>query len=118
MTPETDITALVEKKSIFVWASIAGADPEPVELTEVDGRRAIYTCGCGDPFFLDDPGSPVKFGEVRLRPGGHDQYFWPTKAPHEMFRPPFPTALDKKREKEALEWERRAKNRHHWRGPR
>ena len=42
------------RKEKFAWASIAGASAEPVELIEVDGRKAILTCGCPDPFYLDD----------------------------------------------------------------
>jgi hypothetical protein len=38
----------------FYWASIAGADPEPVEIIEIAGRKAVITIGCSDPFFLDD----------------------------------------------------------------
>lgn len=50
------------RKAKFCWASIAGADPEPVELTRIDGRPAIYTCGCADPFYLDDTSVPVRLG--------------------------------------------------------
>ena len=42
-----------ERKTEFWWASIAGADPEPVEKTEHDGRPCVYTLGCADPFYLD-----------------------------------------------------------------
>jgi hypothetical protein len=51
-----------ERKTTFYWASVAGADPEPVEFVEIDGRKAVFTCGCGDPFFLDDPECPVRLG--------------------------------------------------------
>lgn len=50
-----------ERKTEFWWASIDGADPEPVERTKVDGRPAVYTCGCADPFYLDEPDCPVRF---------------------------------------------------------
>jgi hypothetical protein len=43
-----------ERKAEFRWASIAGADPEPVEVIELDGRKGILTTGCADPFWLDD----------------------------------------------------------------
>lgn len=42
------------RKANFAWASIAGADAEPVELIEVEGRKGLYTLGCADPFWLDD----------------------------------------------------------------
>lgn len=42
------------RKTVFAWASIAGADAEPVELINVDGREGLYTLGCADPFWLDD----------------------------------------------------------------
>ena len=45
-----------ERKTEFWWASIHGADPEPVEKTEREGRHCIYTLGCADPFYLDEPG--------------------------------------------------------------
>lgn len=51
-----------ERKAKFCWASIAGADPEPVELVRIDGRLAIYTCGCADPFYLNDVSMPVRLG--------------------------------------------------------
>lgn len=43
-------------KTEFWWASIHGADPEPVEKTEHEGRPCVYTLGCADPFYLDEPG--------------------------------------------------------------
>lgn len=48
-----------ERKTEFWWASIHGADPEAVEKTENDGRKCIYTAGCGDPFYLDEQPCPV-----------------------------------------------------------
>ena len=46
--------------SVFWWASIAGADCEPVEVVE-DKRlgSVVYTCGCADPFVLDTADCPV-----------------------------------------------------------
>lgn len=44
-----------EPKSEFWWASVSGADCEPVEVTTLDGERVAYTCGCADPFYLDRP---------------------------------------------------------------
>lgn len=42
------------RKAEFWWASIHGADPEPVEKAEHDGRPCVYTLGCADPFYLDE----------------------------------------------------------------
>lgn len=50
----------MSEKASFSWASIAGADPEPVEVIERDGRRAVLTIGCPDPFFLDDEAACVR----------------------------------------------------------
>jgi hypothetical protein len=48
----------------FYWASVAGAQPEPVEVTELNGRKVAYTCGCADAFDLEDPNCPVTLGCV------------------------------------------------------
>ncbi len=37
----------------FYWATIGDAGPEPVCLTEEDGRQVVYTIGCADPFPRD-----------------------------------------------------------------
>ncbi len=47
------------RKTHFGWASIAGADPEPVELIETDGRKGVLTTGCADPFWLDDEAAGI-----------------------------------------------------------
>jgi hypothetical protein len=44
------------RKTEFWWASIHGADPEPVEKTKHEDRPCVYTLGCADPFYLDEPG--------------------------------------------------------------
>lgn len=64
-----------ERKTEFWWASIHGADPEPVEKTEHDGRPCVFTLGCGDPFYLDDVPCAVAF----VAPGTGDIWdgkFW------------------------------------------
>lgn len=63
---------MTERKAKFCWASIAGSDPEPVELVSIDGRRAIYTCGCADPFYLDDASMPVRMGRAEQRSQNSD----------------------------------------------
>jgi hypothetical protein len=65
----------VPRKTQFYWASIHGADPEPVEICTVEGRRACYTLGCGDPFYLDEDPCPVLFvdQEAMLRPEHPDK---------------------------------------------
>jgi len=50
-----------ERKTEFWWASIHGADPEPVEKAEHEGRPCVYTLGCADPFYLDEEPSAVMF---------------------------------------------------------
>lgn len=59
------------RKEIFHWASIAGAEPEPVELIESSvGRKGLLTIGCQDPFWLDDKsaGIIVYDGSLLQRP--------------------------------------------------
>lgn len=57
----------VIRKTEFAWASIAGADAEPVELVEIDGRKGLYTLGCADPFWLDDSATGIViFGGTAL----------------------------------------------------
>jgi hypothetical protein len=89
-------------KSQFWWATIAGADCEPVEVTKLDGERVAYTCGCGDPFYLDRPDCPC--------------VLVPDYSGEPMERP-----LTPKQEAAQLRRERRqmaAAGRHGWRGPR
>lgn len=47
------------RKTEFAWASIAGADAEPVELIEDNGRKGLLTIGCRDPFWLDDKAAGI-----------------------------------------------------------
>lgn len=49
----------ISRKTHFAWASIAGADAEPVELVMIDGRDGLYTLGCADPFWLDDSSAGI-----------------------------------------------------------
>lgn len=55
-------------KTEFWWASIHGADPEPVEKSEHEGRPCVYTLGCADPFYLDDANAVELIGESLPRP--------------------------------------------------
>ncbi len=105
----------IERKTVFYWASIAGADPEPVEVATVDGKRVAYTLGCPDPFPLGK-GSPVKLGREALEWGGHDVFFT-TYSPSPMDRPMHASEHQKQREKERIEWENLIIE-HRWRGPR
>jgi hypothetical protein len=96
--------SLGKSASQFWWASIAGADCEPVEVTTLDGERVAYTCGCGDPFYLDRTDCPCV-----LVPGDVDD-------PQPMERP-----LTPKQEAAKFRRERRAMaeaQKHSWRGPR
>lgn len=91
-----------ERKTEFWWASVAGADCEPVEVTMLDGERVAYTCGCGDPFYLDRPDCPVVLVGVG----------YPRRA---MERPLSP--MQQKLADEAWDRERVGVS-HSWRGPR
>lgn len=53
----------------FAWASIGGADAEPVELIERDGRKGILTIGCPDPFWLDDETAGIRMSIGRIEKG-------------------------------------------------
>lgn len=83
-------------QSPFAWASIAGANPEPVEISEVEGRPCLYTIGCEDAFFLDDPTVLLYVDELD--------------------RPDNLMTQDQVEEEER-KW-RSAKRSHGWRGPR
>lgn len=58
MTKQDQIPT-ANRKDKFAWASIAGSNPEPVELVDVDGRKALLTIGCQDPFWLDDESAGI-----------------------------------------------------------
>ena len=97
----SDELAAGKSASQFWWATIAGADCEPVEVTELDGERVAYTCGCGDPFYIDRPDCPCVLVPTY---GGN------------MPRPPTPAQQEaalERRYKELAD----ARS-HSWRGPR
>lgn len=109
-----------KRKTEFWWASIHGADPEPIEKTEHEGRPCVYTLGCADPFYLDEPG-------VLLIDPRSNEY----TRPEAMERPRHPdkiaaekAAIRKAEEKGALSYVNpegkrvRFQPRHGWRGPR
>jgi hypothetical protein len=48
----TDATNPTDKAE-FYWAIIGDANPEPVAVTMLDGKRVAYTIGCPDPFDLE-----------------------------------------------------------------
>ncbi len=107
---------MANRKTQFFWASIAGADPEPVEVCTVDGRRACYTLGCGDPFFLDDPNSPVALGKMeRIASAGKYWEYFTTREPKPLDRYPLEAALAGARAAAEKRW---AATSHSWRGPR
>lgn len=82
--------------SPFAWASIAGANPEPVEISETSGRPCLYTIGCEDAFFLDDPTVLLYVDEL--------------DRPENLM-------TKEQVEEEERKW-RSAKRSHGWRGPR
>ncbi len=96
MHPEGD-SVPTKRTSPFAWASIAGADPEPVELTEVDGKPCVYTLGCQDAFLLSDPTV--------------------TLYADELVRPRNLLTQEQADEKER-QWRLEASREHSWRGPR
>jgi hypothetical protein len=87
------------RKATFAWASIAGADAEPVEVIEQDGRRGVLTTGCQDPFWLDDDKAGVLL------------YVNTLKRPH-------PLETQEQRAARQKEYEAYRATRHGWRGPR
>jgi hypothetical protein len=99
-----------KNKSEFWWASIAGANCEPVEVTMIDGKRVAYTCGCGDPFYIDEPECLcVLIPVYEYRGNGVDSYG------------PMVRVLTPKQEKRQEAKERRINRelaRHRWRGQR
>lgn len=103
------------RKAEFWWASIHGADPEPVERTEHDGRPCVYTCGCADPFYLDEEPHLVRF----ISPGQGSVAFGVYKAPplRAMERPMHP---DKEEAAVMSRYRSRIERArvHGWRGPR
>lgn len=110
---------MTDRKAEFYWASVAGADPEPVELVIIDGRKAIYTCGCGDPFFLDDKAVKITLGTERAAMNGGTTDTWifdDMGAARPMTRPGFMTAREKEVQKEV--YHTRIPVRHSWRGAR
>lgn len=113
----TEATTL-RRKAEFYWASIGGADPEPVELVVIDGRRAVYTCGCGDPFFLDDKTVRVKLGtsSASICGGSPTWVFDDLGAARPMQRPGRMATAEKRAQKEA--YHTRVPVVHSWRGPR
>lgn len=106
---------MTERKTEFYWASIAGADPEPVELATVDGRQAVYTCGCADPFFLDS--DPVALGAARYMPGDSSSTRLDLRKPIEPLERPL-LANKEEAAEIARHYHPPTKVAHGWRGPR
>ena len=107
----------IKRKAEFYWASIGGANPEPVEKCLIDGRPAVYTLGCNDPFYLDGPDCPVVLGEINsIVVGGLGFLILDTDNPTPMERP---ATLEDSREKmEKAEKDYEKSGPHSWRGPR
>lgn len=51
-------------KTKFYWASVSGADPEPVELVDDNGHMGVTMMASTDIFWLDDPSSEVVLHEA------------------------------------------------------
>ena len=95
----TDPKAEQQRKTLFAWASIAGADAEPVELIEQDGRKGVLTFGCPDPFWLDDDVAGV------------------VVYANDLSRPKSPETPEQQAERQA-KYEAKKPYGHSWRGPR
>lgn len=115
-----------ERKTEFWWASIAGADPEPVEKTEVDGRPAVYTCGCADPFFLDDKKTLVRLLMTDWSNASTSRVVWKFADERRLAHTPY-TGLDRPEHPDKVIAARAAQTHdsapgfsssHGWRGPR
>lgn len=102
------------RKTEFWWASIGGAQPEPVEKCTVNDRPAVYTLGCGDPFFLDESDCSVKLGTSVFVPGDSTREILDFSIKEPMDRP----ALTTRDERKALKEYRTPIRQHSWRGPR
>lgn len=108
-----------ERKNLFWWASVHGADPEPVECVEVDGKSACYTCGCADPFFLTLSGSPVLLISKMDRPK-HPKVLRKEKEEAERLAKEHDEAVAKGRKSYIVDGKRYrvVSFSHGWRGPR
>ena len=95
-----------KRKTKFWWASVAGAECEPVEVTTLDGERVAYTCGCGDPFYLDRPDCPIELVPAKYTDGAMERALTPTQV----------TRAEKRRQR--LIAKAMANGTHSWRGPR
>ena len=99
------------RKVEFWWASVAGADCEPVEVATVDGERVAYTCGCDDPFYLDRPECPVVLVPIDWDfTSGGDGVGLPLQRPL--------TPAEERKAERAERRQERALRAHSWRGPR
>lgn len=90
---------MADRKTQFFWASIAGAEPEPVEILERGNRKGIVTLGCEDTFWLDDE----KAGIIIYV--------------NELIRPRNFETQEQRDIREKTYLESRTQN-HNWRGPR
>ncbi len=106
----------MERKTEFWWASIGGAEPEPVEKTEHEGRPCVYTLGCADPFYLDDPDCPVTLASTN-RPSGWRSLCFDVKNRLPMERPKLPNK-DEAQSIDDMFHRRMPPRSHGWRGPR
>lgn len=102
------------RKAEFWWASIAGADCEPVEVTTLGGERVAYTCGCSDPFYLDRPDCLVTLIPDNWEWEGSEKKALPMERP---LTPKQEAAEERKYERQ-IRADRAAGIRHSWRGPR
>jgi hypothetical protein len=106
------------RKTDFFWASIHGADPEPVERTILDGRAGVLTIGCADPFWLDEDPCPVLFIN-RHAATGRPEPMWRPQHPDKIIAERAALEEARKRNLRTYTFEgRRIPVPHGWRGPR
>lgn len=106
-----------KRKAAFWWASVAGAEAEPVEVAELEGERVAYSLGCADPFYLDRDDCPcvLVLNITAKRPTAH--------SPEELAADKVQAQLKHEQDLRDADAARQAENlrrdgHHHWRGPR
>ena len=104
-------------KTEFYWASVGGADPEPVEVVREGPVTKVFTFGCPDPFVLGDPDCPVVLGSRdRVVKGGKVFSVLDTDSALPMVRPSLSSKAAPAIRMAEAAWQNSGP--HRWRGPR
>lgn len=107
---------MADRKTEFWWASVVGADCEPVEVTMLGGERVAYTCGCADPFYLDRPDGLVVLVAIGSRYDHESGVMVP--APLERPLTPKQEGIKLKARDAQIKLDAKRGIHHGWRGPR